>query len=169
MNEINSHRHLKESVLVAPNIEVLELIDELLGEGKIVRLRIRGRSMLPFLRDGLEQVDLSTPLDREITPGALVLFRYNGTFILHRLIRRKKNKLMIIGDNVYGSKEIIAIEQVIGIVRKIIYPSGKELRTDSIRWKILSICWLLIKPVCWLSRIIFRRVLKVIDIFRFFV
>ena len=103
---------------------------------------------MPFLRDGADQVELSKPAaDKEIIKGAIVLFRYSDGFVLHRIIRRKENKLMIMGDNVYQSKEFVTTNQIIGIVRKIIYPGGRELSTSSFRWKILSSVWLLIKPL----------------------
>ena len=148
------------------NIEMLGMLDELLGDGKDVRLRIKGRSMMPFLRDGLEQVDLSTPNDTKLIPGALVLFRYQGGFILHRVIRRKENKLLIMGDNIYQSREVVTTDQVIGIVHKIIYPGERELSTDSRRWKILSACWLMIKPVYRLSMFIVRRGIRLLGILK---
>jgi len=166
MNEINSYQNIKESVLMVSNIEMLGMLDELLGDGKVVRIRIKGRSMLPFLRDGVEQVDLSTPADKEMIPGALVLFRYRDVFVLHRIIRRKENKLMIMGDNVYQYKEVVTTDQVIGIVRKIIYPHGRELSTDSRRWKILSASWLIIKPVYRLSLIFIRRSMILIGVLK---
>jgi len=145
---------------------MFELLDELLSEGKVVRLRIKGSSMLPFLRDGLDQVDLTTPGDAELIPGALVLFKYKDGFILHRIIRRKGNKLMIIGDNVYQSKEVVTTEQVTGIVRKIIYPGGRELSTNSLRWKILSACRFVIKPFYRLRQYLIKGGKKILSLLK---
>lgn len=143
---------MKES-LVASNIEMLELIEEFLEDGKNVRIKIKGNSMLPFLSDGSEQVDLSAPANKELRKGALVLFKYGNGFILHRIIQRKKDRLILMGDNIYQSKEFITTEQVIGIVRRIIFLNGKVLDTNSFSWKTLSFCWLLIKPVMVLRQI----------------
>jgi hypothetical protein len=158
MNE-QSFQSVNEPVLVASNIEMLEILDELLGEGKIVRLKIKGRSMLPFLRDGKEQVDISTPVEKELIPGAIVLFKYGGGFLLHRIIKRNADKLLLRGDNIFQSTEAATTDLVLGIVRKIIYPGGRELRTDSYRWKILSRCWLLIKPFYRKASAIKRRII----------
>jgi hypothetical protein len=165
MNEI-SDQSLNESVLVASNVEMLELLDELLGEGKVVRLRIKGKSMMPFLHDGVDYVDLSSPADAEMIPGALVLFRYRGSFLLHRIIRRKENKLMLRGDNVFQSKEIVTTEHVIGIVRKIVYPDGKALSTDSLRWRILGTYWLIIRPFYRVSHLFINLARRVLHFHR---
>lgn len=147
---------MKES-LVASNIEMFELIEELLKEGKVVRLKIKGTSMLPFLQDGTTQVEISAPEEEEIKAGALVLFRYKGEFILHRILHRKGNRLVLRGDNLYQSKEFIATEQVIGMVRKIILPEYRTINTQSLYWKVLSHSWLLIKPIVKIAgRIKFR-------------
>jgi hypothetical protein len=136
---------MKDS-LIAPNIQMLDLIEDLLKEGKTVRLKIKGGSMSPLLKDGLTQVDLSSPLNKEIKPGALVLFKYGEGFILHRIIRRKNNNLVIRGDNLFQSQEKAEIKDVIGIVRNIVNPSGSVIYSNSIRWKLISQSWLLLRP-----------------------
>lgn len=156
MAEINPKQEVKEKVLVASNVEMLELLAELIGEGKVVRLKVQGTSMKPFLRDGLDTVELSKPTDKELTRGAIVLFRYRDGFLLHRIIRRKGNELIIRGDNIYlTEKEIVSTDQVVGIVRKIIYPGGRERSTSTPGWEILNNMWDYIKSVyMWLLLIV---------------
>jgi phage repressor protein C with HTH and peptisase S24 domain len=132
--------------LVAPNIQMLGLIEDLLKEGKTVRLKVKGSSMYPLLKDDLTQVDLSSPLSKEIKPGAVVLFRYGEGFILHRIIVRKDNNLVIRGDNLFQPLEFAEIKDVIAMVRNIIQPSGSVIQSNSLRWKLISQSWLMIRP-----------------------
>ncbi len=148
MNRINSKKSQNKNELVISNAEMLGLIEELLEQGKKVRLTIKGNSMKPLLRDGLDQVEISIPDEREIIKGAIVLFRYGNDFLLHRVISRKENQIFLRGDNVFQSIETVNTEQVIGIVRKIIYLGGQRIKSSTFRWKILSTCWLLLKPAC---------------------
>ena len=148
MTETIQKPELREQTLVASNVEMLGLLTELIGEGKIVRLKVQGTSMMPFLHDGLDTVELFNPTDKELIPGAIVLFKYGNGFLLHRIIGRKEKILTIRGDNVYiREKEVVSTNQVLGIVRKIISPGGKELSTNSSYWRILSKCWLFVKPI----------------------
>lgn len=164
MTEINQNPELKEKVLVASNVEMLELLTELIGEGKIVRLKVQGTSMMPFLHDGLDTVELSKPTDQELIPGAIVLFRYRDGFLLHRIISRKGNVLTNRGDNIYlTEKEVVLRDQVVGIVCKIIYPGGREISTNSSYWRILSKCWLLIKPISRLPIFVFLKSLQLVN------
>lgn len=137
MAEINPKQEINEKVLVASNVEMLELLAELIGEGKVVRLKVQGTSMMPFLRDGLDTVELSKPADSEQVRGAIVLFRYRDGFLLHRIIKRKGNVLTIRGDNIYlTEKEVVLTDQVVGIVRRIVYSGAREISTNSLLWKI---------------------------------
>ncbi len=147
MNEIKSKQGIHENGLIASNTEMLGMLEELLGEGKVVRLTIKGRSMQPLLCDGVDQVEIVSPSKEDIVPGMIVLFRYGNVFLLHRIMSRKGDELVLRGDNLFQSKEDAVIEQVIGIVKRIIFPEGKELSTSSLRWKFRSYCWLTIKPV----------------------
>jgi signal peptidase I len=166
MNEMSLNQSINENVLIASNAEMLGLLEELLGEDKSVRLKIKGRSMLPLLGDGVEEVELSRPTDKEIIDGALVLFRYGDGFLLHRIIRRKENNLMLRGDNVFQSIEFVNTEQVIGIVRRIIYPRGRELSIRSLRWKILSTSWLIMRPLCRVSQSFINLCMRVLHFHR---
>ncbi len=166
MNKIESKYSRGENVLIASNAEMIGLLEELLREGKSVRMRIKGRSMQPLLRDGLEEVELTQPEEWEIKRNEVVLFRYGEDFLLHRIITRKGDKLILRGDNVFQSKEVISIEKVSGIVRKVIYPGGNEASTSSPGWRLKSFFWLTIKPAVRISLYIPGAWRRFVAIFR---
>ncbi len=145
MAENNPKQEGNDKVLVASNVEMLELLTELLKEGKLVRVKVTGYSMIPFMWNRGEQVELSYPKDEELIPKTLVVFVYQNRFLVHRVIERNGDMLTIMGDGIYKNTEVVKKEQVVGIVRKIIYPGGRELSTGSKYWTILSRSWSFVK------------------------
>lgn len=137
-----------KQVLVASETEMEGLLRDLLAEGKMVRVQVKGYSMLPFLWNRNEQVEMTFPHDSDLIPGTLVVFVDNGRFLVHRILKVHKEQLIIVGDGNYQLRELVKKEQVVGIVRNIIYPGGAILGTDSKKWRLLSKLWLKIKPFC---------------------
>ena len=64
-----------------------EQIETLLGEGREVQITVRGNSMRPLLRNGRDIAVLKPCRGDECRPGDVVLFRYEGRHVLHRIIR----------------------------------------------------------------------------------
>lgn len=80
-----------------PNIEALNIIEESIKEGNPVRITVRGNSMSPLLLDGKDAVTLRPFVPDGLKVGDVVLFRYKGAFLLHRIIEIK-------GSNIDGIK-----------------------------------------------------------------
>ena len=72
--------------------------------GQSVRFKVKGSSMYPLLRDGKDEVTLS-PITREPEIMDIVLFRYKGKHVLHRIISIAGDKYTIQGDGIYLSVE----------------------------------------------------------------
>ena len=72
--------------------------EQLLHEGAELPLVVSGESMLPFLRPGRDTVYLrgaSAPLRR----GDIAFYRrWNGAYILHRVVRAEPGKYWFVGD-----------------------------------------------------------------------
>lgn len=130
-----------------PNVVMIDLLDELILEGKVLRLKIKGNSMMPFLRDGKDMVELAKANDRELLPGAVVLFRFRGSFLLHRIIRREGSYLITMGDGVLIYTERITTDQVVGIVRANICPNGKRIDSNCLLSRYKTWVWMLLKPL----------------------
>lgn len=91
---------------------------------------VKGTSMLPMLRQGIDTV----ALERVDSPSALspldvILFqREDGSYVLHRIVRVEHgaNAFLVFGDNC-ESAEVVAYSQVLGVMTK--YYRGESERS----------------------------------------
>ncbi len=99
-----------------------------------------GVSMLPFIRDGKDRVTLS-PISGPLQVGDIIFYRRkNGSFILHRIVRKEKDgSLTLCGDNQYYLEKNIQEDQVIarltGLKR-----NGKNISLTSPRARAWFLC-----------------------------
>jgi signal peptidase I len=91
--------------------------------------------MYPCLREG-DIVLLSPFEDAEIKPGVVVLFAYGESHLLHRVIFRKDDKLIIQGDNVFSHVEKVKMNNVIAVMKQYSKKNGKVISSDSCVWKL---------------------------------
>jgi len=95
--------------------DLMPLIREQLAAGKTVRFSPRGVSMLPMLRQGLDQVVLS-PVPRKLKKYDLPLYqRQNGQYVLHRIIAAG-DTYTCMGDNQFDPEPGLGQEQMIALV-----------------------------------------------------
>lgn len=87
------------------------LVDDQLAEGQTVRIVLRGTSMLPTLREG--DVLSLAPVAGTPSVGDVVLFRYGGRHLLHRVVSRDGDRLTMQGDNCYNT-ESCEVKDVVG-------------------------------------------------------
>lgn len=124
-----------------PNERFFSWIEEEIAEGHSVRFRLKGCSMFPLLRDGRDEVVLYPCTDEELRVMDVVLFKYNGTHTLHRIIRRDGSRLYMRGDGSFIAREQCEVADVIGKVRFVIRPSGRVLSVNDWRWRLPSMLW----------------------------
>lgn len=78
--------------------EVWPLINETISSGGEFRLFHKGTSMMPLLRQGIDSVLLVSP--NELKKNDIVLYlRESGQFVMHRIVKLKKNSYTMCGDN----------------------------------------------------------------------
>lgn len=94
-------------------------VEAALSEGNKVRIRVKGISMLPMLRNGIDEVVLTPINNSGLKTGGIYLFRFNGRHVLHRLIGMDGNMVSFKGDNTTGLPETCAKEDVVGVVTEI--------------------------------------------------
>src|SRR5712664_4034589 len=91
-----------------------ELAVELLRRGGPLRIKARGASMLPFVRDG--DIVFVTPTAKGIDIGDIVCYETApGRLCLHRLIRRDGDRFVAKGDAL-SFTEVIEPTQLLGKV-----------------------------------------------------
>lgn len=111
-----------------------------ISAGRSVRFKVKGHSMYPLLRDGKDEVTLS-PLTCDPSVYDIVLFRYDGKHILHRIISIEGDTYTIQGDGIYISCEKCTREDIIGVVTQIHKKNGLEINTSWGLFRFNSWCW----------------------------
>lgn len=117
-------------------------VEELLAEGRQVTILVRGNSMRPLLRDGRDKVILRRANDEDIRKGAVMLFRYRGSHVMHRVTRIEGDVVIFEGDGNYKMQEIALRKDIIAVMEAVVRPSGRRIECSSRRWCILSFMWL---------------------------
>lgn len=125
-----------------------EIITDDLKNGKSVKFNVSGKSMVPFLNHG-DQVVVKQPSDLDVKKGDILLFKYQGKFILHRLVKIKGPKYYLAGDGNLDQIEIIEKEDVIGMVTGG-SRGDKLLKVSSNFNKKLGLMWYYIRPLRYL-------------------
>ena len=124
-----------------PNELFFAWIEKEIAEGRSVQFRLKGYSMFPLLRNERDEVVLSPCQENELRPMDVVLFRYQGKHVLHRIIRREGSKLYIQGDGSFVAKEECLTSDVVGKVCIVVRPSGKHIDVNSWQWRLPSTMW----------------------------
>lgn len=130
---------VKSSVLFA-------LIDELFKQDKHVTIAACGTSMYPFIRDGIDSIELRRGRYEEITRGDIALvLRKSGEYVLHRVIRKSADEFYIIGDNQNWIEGPLVPEQFIAVATSI-FRKHRKIHCGSLLWRFMSHIWLGLIP-----------------------
>lgn len=140
-----------------PNDIFFAEVERMLAEGQSAVITVQGNSMRPFMRSGRTQVLLSPCKAEELAAGDVVLFRYRGRHILHRIVNRTQDRLRLAGDGNYRIFEECATADVVAKVVAVIDRKGRQTSCQSRRWRWWSGCWLGLHPfirrgVLWIMR-----------------
>jgi len=101
------------------NSDFFSLVLLQLRESGRVRIKVKGSSMFPFLRDGRDEVLLQCLKNKPLRRGRVYLFRHRGECVLHRLIRLSPERLTFRGDNVFSGVEVCSREDVLAVAVRI--------------------------------------------------
>ena len=128
-------------MLIKNNIFFAE-VEQLLSEGQNVTILVKGNSMRPLLRNGRDRVVLRAHRDEDIRKGAVMLFRYSGSYVMHRVVKVEGDVVIFEGDGNYKLQEVVTRKDIVAVVVAVVLPSGKSIGCDSRRWRIASWWWL---------------------------
>lgn len=132
--------------VVMKNEQLMPAIVKIINEGHTVTLRLRGRSMRPFLEDNRDIALLSMP--RKPRKGEPVLAEVSpGRYVLHRIISVKGDDIVLRGDGNIGTERCKRTDiraSVIGFYRK---GRGTLDRIDGRKWRVYSWFWTRLFPV----------------------
>lgn len=124
--------------------ELFPLIIEQLEQGKRVCFTVSGSSMMPWIVNNRDSVELISAKNIQLKKGDIILFQpLKHKYVLHRIIKVCSTGYLTAGDgNLYAdgiaSKESV-IAKAVSIRRK-----GKEIDCEKIRWKIVFHIWMLL-------------------------
>lgn len=131
---------------------------QMVDDGQKVLLGPTGRSMLPFIKGGIDKVILTKP--ENIRIGDVVLFCMNGEkYAIHRIWEFKGNMVILMGDGNLGNKEICRREDIIARVDEVIGPDGKHRRLDTPFQRAAARVWRWLLPFRRYLLAIYRRTL----------
>lgn len=125
---------------IVSNKKYFAKVESLLQNGENVKIPIRGKSMLPFLKE-TDKIVLFPAYAGRLSLGDILLAREeSGRVILHRLVKINKETLILAGDGNLVQQEIINSNQVIGVARWAIR-GDKKIDLQSIKNQVLGVSW----------------------------
>ena len=141
-------------------------VTRLLKSGQRVTIPVKGCSMLPFIRGDrdaviLEGIESCTPEGQKriaAQVGDIVLFRYDGRHIMHRIIAADGDELSIQGDGVIANEEHCRRDDVCGKVVSILKEKSMQMEPYSPRMLRRLAIWNALKPVRRYLLAILRRI-----------
>ena len=125
------------------NDKLFDEIADLLARGRDVTITVRGGSMRPLLVDGRDRVTLRRPQPGGIRRGDVVLVRESGGggVVLHRVVRRSGDSLVLQGDGNRVQTETAAVADVVGVAVSFTR-RGKTCSSRALSWRLLSLLML---------------------------
>ena len=136
---------------------MMEEIRTLVSEGKSVTLTVKGNSMNPFIVHLRDRMTLGPWEDEDIRKGTVALVRDSrGNYVIHRIIKRDKNTVTLLGDGNVGFTETSTTADIIGIMKSV-ERKGRVWTKDSLVWRTYSWIWMVLTPLRRYPLAIWRR------------
>ena len=125
--------------------QMMPLICECLQAGKTVKFSPKGTSMLPMLRQGVDNVVLSAPQGKLKKYDLPLYRRDNGQYVLHRIVRVGADYTCV-GDNQFDLEYGVRHEQVIAVMTA--FTRGqKRYSANDLRYWLYCRFWHFSRPV----------------------
>lgn len=136
---------------------MMEGIRELISEGKTVTITVKGNSMNPFVVHLRDQMTLGPWKDEDIKKGTVALVRdIHGNHLIHRIIKREGNKVILLGDGNIKITETATLDNVIGILYSVTR-KGHTYKPEGFIWRAYSALWMATTPIRRYPLAIWRR------------
>jgi len=112
-----------------------------IAEGERVRIRAKGNSMLPFIRDGKDEIILEQTMNSSFQKGRLLLVKLSDErFVLHRINKISDDNILLHGDGNLSLFERCSKNDVIAEATEVIR-NGKIIKVGNFRWNIYKYLW----------------------------
>ena len=130
----------------------------LVQEGVSVAFPVNGRSMLPFIIGGRDNVVLSKPT--QIKVGDIVLAQTDHGHVIHRIVAVKDERITLMGDGNLAQREHCDRDHVFARVTHIVKANRKKRSVDSLSARSAAKIWLLMLPFRRYLLAIYRRIVQ---------
>ena len=116
--------------------QIFEEVSKIVAEGGMVTITAVGYSMNPGIVHMRDQITLGPWTDSDIRPGTVALVRdLRGNIVLHRIIKRKGNHILLEGDGNIGQKEKATLDEIAGIMHSITR-KNRIITSKNLLWRI---------------------------------
>ena len=124
----------------------MSLVRERTAAGQTIRyLPFRGISMLPMLRQGRDQVEVS-PLPERLQKYDLPVYQYpSGKYVMHRVVAVKDDHYICNGDNLLQMEKVYH-HQMIALVTAFTR-DGKRIEVTHPDYRLYCRVWCALRPV----------------------
>ncbi len=122
------------------SVELVPLMTEALKTNQSIHFKVSGTSMMPFFKH--QQTVVTLMRKETYQKNDVVLFKYQGVYRLHRIIRIQDTEVIASGDNLL-SKEWFKSSDIVGyvesfVLKKKIYCQDKTYRLEVFLWKMVK-------------------------------
>lgn len=138
-----------DDAITVSNTAFFQMVEDFLLEDKSILIRVKGNSMWPFLREG-DCVELNRTEKRTLKIGEVVLAKWQGRYVLHRIIFKGSKYYYLSGDNNLFQVERVKYESVIARVINC-HREGKSIKVKGISLHGKAILWFLLRPLRWIN------------------
>lgn len=114
--------------------QLYPLIADAVEKGNSFTFTAFGSSMMPYIRNGKDQVTLSRITDTPKVGDVVFYRRDDKAFVLHRIIKKEKDFFILCGDNQY-THEKIKSTQIIAKLKEI-HRNGKRIDPNGFSTKL---------------------------------
>lgn len=126
--------------------QIIREAARLVGEGLSVTLRVKGRSMLPFIIGGRESAVLTRP--GTVRKGDIVLACIDGNhYVLHRVLSISPEQVVLMGDGNLRSRETCRPADILARTDEIIGADGRHRRLDTPLRRFAARLWRWLLPL----------------------
>lgn len=119
--------------------------DEIKRTGRIIYTNV-GDSMMPLIKQGRDVLVISAVNGRLKRYDIPLYKRDSGQYVLHRILKVRKNDYVICGDNRCNKEYGITDRHIIGVLSDIIR-DGREIPVTDIKCRIYAHLWCDLFPV----------------------
>ena len=128
-------------VKVIQNDLFFEEVVKRTAHGERVRMRAKGNSMLPMIRDGKDEIILEKPNEQSFQKGRLLLAQLSDKrFVLHRVKKIDNTHIILQGDGNLSFTETCTTDNIIAEATTVIR-GGKAIKVGSVKWNLYRYLW----------------------------